>query len=190
MQVIEVLFLLTKDLNMKLYNKISRVYFLLPLSLTLLLFSSSGFTDTTPDKSNIDENKVINHSWGFKDCPGDYMTPEELDNSIKDHEITILSDNVKKKVLNKKHHWDKLITITGDTDKDFNSVNTLLEKSKDTSWSGWKLIQSPRCFPEADPVVIRCDYITTINEYKVRTIFTTYIATKEAFLVDAWVVAK
>lgn len=168
--------------------KFSYVYLLLPLLFVLLFSTSYGFPDTTVPNSNREEEGNINSVWDLADCPTDYMTPQDLTDSIRRHNINVKSNNVEKKVLNKKNSWNKLITITGDIDKDFNSVIALLEKSKDTDWNSWKLIRDPRCFPESNPVVIRSDYITEIKGYKVRAVFTTYIDTKKAFLVNAWVV--
>ncbi len=153
----------------------------------LILFPCKGFTNITEESHNTDHLSVVTH------CPSDYMTPGEVADSISQHPIDINStkpEEVKKKILNKKKSWDKLITITGDVDKDYDSVVKLLENSKDTTWIKWHLVTNLKCLPESQPVVIRSDYITKIDKYKVRIVFATYIDTKEAYIQDAWVVSQ
>ena len=112
------------------------------------------------------------------------ITSKELDKLISENKFCVKSKNVKKKVLHKKNSWDKLILLTGDVNKDFNSVISLLETSKNTNWHNWKLM------PKTDPIIIRSDYITEINGHKVRASLVTYPETKETFLQNAWVISE
>lgn len=163
------------------------------LAIGLVISPCKGFTDITFDSQVSEEIHNMDHLWVSIHCPCDYMTPGEVADSVSQHPIAIKSakpEEVKKKILNKKKSWDKLITITGDIDKDYDSVVKVLENSKDTKWFKWYLITNLKCLPEWEPVVIRSDYVTKIKGYKVRTVFATYIDTKEAFIQDAWVVSE
>ena len=160
-------------------SKFFYVCFFLPL-LSLVY----GFAPLTAKNLDVVESENINYEPESTENQITCITREELAKLLSQSKLDVKSKSVKKKVLNKKNSWNKLIAITGDLDKDFNSVISLLETSKDTNWDNWKLI------PEADPVIIRSDYVTEINGYKVRTAFVTYADEQKTFLQNAWVVSE
>lgn len=155
------------------------VYFLFPLFSLMYTFPSL-IADPVEKVNSENVSSVPESIENQVTC----ITREELARLLSQSKLDVKSKSIKKKVLSKKNSWNKLIAITGDVDKDFNSVISLLETSKDANWDNWKLI------PEIDPVIIRSDYITEINGYKVRTAFVTYADTKKTFLQNAWVVSE
>lgn len=154
-------------------------YFLLPI-----MSFFYNFSPLMAESFDVEGSDNLNYISEGSEHRTECLTPKELDKLISGNKFCVKSKNVKKKVLHKKNSWDKLILLTGDVNKDFNSIISLLETSKNTNWHNWKLM------PKTDPLIIRSDYITEINGHKVRASLVTYAETKETFLQNAWVISE
>lgn len=105
--------------------------------------------------------------------------------SIKKGKILTKSSNVQYHVMQPKHTWEKVLSLSGNAEEDFKRVTFLLEK--ESIFSKECLLRSKE-FSQGK--VIRSEYQKTINGHKIQAVFETYVDTNQTFLKDAWVIIK
>lgn len=103
----------------------------------------------------------------------------------KTSRIVVKTNNTKFHVMQEKHAWDKLITLTGNVGEDFIKVTLLLE---DHGILSEKYILKSENFHQGK--IIRTDYKMMIDGHEVRASFETYVETNQTFIKDAWVNTK
>lgn len=108
--------------------------------------------------------------------------------SAKQGKILVKNSNVQYHVMQKKHAWDKVITLSGNVEQDFNAVILLIEENKIINDSYLKDI--PQLFPRNAPKISKSEYEKIIHNYTVHVEIETYLETGEAFLNDAWIVTR
>ncbi len=108
--------------------------------------------------------------------------------SAKQGKILVKNSNVQYHVMQKKHAWDKVITLSGNVEEDFKKVIILLEKECITEKQF--LCEKPMHFPKENPKIIRTDHKKFINDQEVYAVFEKYIENGEVYLKDAWVITE
>ena len=97
--------------------------------------------------------------------------------------IFIKNSNVQNHVMQKKHAWEKVISISGNVEEDFRKVALLLEENA--------VLLSPQYLKETMLVadgILRKEYEIIISNYTVKAVFSDYFTRNEIFLSDAWVI--
>jgi Bacterial toxin 35 len=127
--------------------------------------------------SHKNQSKVLKESSKFAAIRRNIL--QEAANTGK---ILVESANKKKHIMQPKHAWDKLVTITGSLEEDCKSVVKLLEDNKIFSLQY-------RMEEIIEKTYIRYDHVMQINGHKVKAIFNKK-PNGEIFLNDAWVITK
>jgi hypothetical protein len=106
--------------------------------------------------------------------------------AIKKGKILVKNPNVKYHIMQKKHAWEKVISLTGDVEEDFKKVILFLEENH---ISDQKFFKKSFGFPEDAVVkkIIRSNYEAEIHGQLVQAVFENYVETGESFLKDAWI---
>lgn len=104
--------------------------------------------------------------------------------ALEKNKILVNSSNVQYHVMQKKHGWDRIITLTGKVEDDFRNVVRLLENE------GVISSQYSKQTIDIAKGIVRREHQKTINNYNIRVVFNEYPETGEIFLNDAWVVTK
>jgi len=102
----------------------------------------------------------------------------------KSDKIVPANSNIIPQVMQKKHAWDKVLTLTGNHEKDFKKVLEFLEKHNVKKAS--KLVDEAP-FIKGSTKVLRQDYEMTINNNVIRATFEKNKDTAETLLKNAWI---
>ncbi len=108
--------------------------------------------------------------------------------SAKKGKIFVQNSNVQHHIMQLKHAWNKVITLSGNIEQDFAKVVSLIEENNIIDKCFLK--DKPQLFPKNFPKVSKAEYEKLINGYKIHVEIVTYLETGETFLNDAWVVTK
>lgn len=108
---------------------------------------------------------------------------ESIINSAKNNRIVIKNPNTQFHIMQEKHAWDKVITLTGNVQEDFKKVALLLEENSIMSKG---IIDATNKFGNT----VRTDYKIRIKECEIQAVFETDTVTNETFLKNAWVVMR
>ena len=132
--------------------------------------------------SQVKQVKVLEESAKFASVKTAYC---EL---AKNGRIVTKCSNSQVHIMQKKHAWDKLITLSGAVEEDFAKVAFLLEEHNviDKSY----VIGNPKFYPKEAPKISKVIYEKNINGFIVHVQVETYLDTGTSFLQDAWVVTK
>ncbi len=108
--------------------------------------------------------------------------------SRKNGKIFVKNKNVPYHIMQNKHAWDKITTLSGNIEEDFAKIISFLEENQ--ICDAIYLKGNPELFPATCPKISKAVHQKVINEYTVHVEIETYIETGAKFLQDAWVVTK
>ena len=105
--------------------------------------------------------------------------------SAKSGKIVCQNSNVAAHVMQKKHAWDRVVQITGNTENDFKNVLQFLETNKILEGKRNHIGRFP--FKSSNPKIDRFLFEMSVNGEIVQAEFIEYISTKEFYLNDTWI---
>jgi len=109
---------------------------------------------------------------------------EAIKNAVKNGNIFIRTENTIHHVMQKKHRWEKVLTLTGNKKEDFKTLLNFLQKEDVISK---KYILKTQIVRENIRLI---EYKKIIRDHEVRVFVNEYIDTGKVFLNNGWVVKK
>lgn len=104
--------------------------------------------------------------------------------SIGKERVIPRNSNVMPHVMQKKHGWEKLITLSGNMEKDFQEVINILEKSGILAGN---LVESYPIVESAEQIIGKI-FQVTVNDLTIEAQFLYYIETDQLFLNNAFII--
>ena len=108
-----------------------------------------------------------------------------LTESVKMGKIVSQNPNVAAHILQKKHAWERVVKLTGDTKEDFAQVVRFLEENKILKGKQKNIGQFP--LGTSNPKINRNRYKIEVKGQIIEADFVEYLETQEFYLNDAWV---
>jgi len=129
--------------------------------------------------SNKQKNIILERSSLFAS-----QKKDAIKNAAKNGSIFIRTENTIHHVMQKKHRWEKVITLTGNKKEDFKTLLNFLQKEEIISKK--YLLEFEKV---ADNIFLR-EYEKVIGDQTVKVFVNEYIDTGKVFLNNGWVVKK
>lgn len=93
-------------------------------------------------------------------------------------------------IMQKKHAWDKLITLSGNVEEDCRKVVALLEEHGIQNKLYFKEVSKFPINPQIENGILVYNHAKEIHGHTVEAFFEIYTKTGEMFLQDAWIRTK